>query len=72
MAGSLVAPFLTSPQIPGSVAAATLAQGGHSVLVLEKGKYYHARDLRNTEEQSFDEMYERGATLVTEDTGMAV
>ena len=56
----------------GSVAAAVLSQAGHQVLVLEKGQYLRSEAITGTEEQGFDQMYERGATVVTEDSGVAV
>ena len=58
----------------GSVAAAnlTLNNPGLKVMVVEKADYYSFRNMPNDEAHSFENMYERGAALVTEDTGIAL
>ena len=55
----------------GGVMAATLSKS-NKVLVLEKGEYLSYENMNGTEAQGFDQMYERGATMVTEDTGISV
>ena len=56
----------------GSVVTAELAVAGLRVLVLEKGSYRPRAALRAEENDAFDHMYERGALLQTEDTGISV
>jgi choline dehydrogenase-like flavoprotein len=55
----------------GSVMAALLSKS-QKVLLLEKSKYYTYDEIDGTEEQGFDKLYERGGTVLTEDTGIAV
>jgi choline dehydrogenase-like flavoprotein len=54
----------------GSVMASALSQG-KSVLVLEKGGYTPPSEMSGTEGEAFDQMYERGGALAT-DEGLAV
>ncbi|GAA5798790.1 hypothetical protein HPULCUR_004196 [Helicostylum pulchrum] len=50
----------------GGVVAAELAQAGFSVLVIEKGKYYHQSEIVQQEEVAYRNMYDSGsATLST-------
>lgn len=46
----------------GGVAAAELASAGYSVLVIEKGKYYHQDDMVLEEEKCYENMYDGGAS----------
>lgn len=56
----------------GSIVAAKLAAAGANVLVLEKGTYYKRSDLRGSEAEGFNNLYEAGATTATEDSGISV
>mmetsp|Transcript_79239 Transcript_79239/g.164467 ORF Transcript_79239/g.164467 Transcript_79239/m.164467 type:complete len:730 (+) Transcript_79239:158-2347(+) len=56
----------------GSVTAAECAKAGKRVLLLEKGPYLRNEELPTTEGAAFDQLYERGGMLSTEDTGIAV
>jgi len=55
----------------GGVIAATMAQAGHKVLVLEKGTYYPAEEMAGKEGEAFSTMYEGGGVVIT-DTGLTV
>jgi len=55
----------------GSVVAAELAQAGHSVLLLEKGRYWMRSELSGEELQGFS-MMDRAGTMYTEDMRMAI
>ncbi|RIA99780.1 hypothetical protein C1645_718038 [Glomus cerebriforme] len=50
----------------GGVVAAELAKAGNSVLVLEKGKYYHQNDLTTKATDGFDNLFEMKGTLASE------
>mmetsp|Transcript_101273 Transcript_101273/g.179956 ORF Transcript_101273/g.179956 Transcript_101273/m.179956 type:complete len:718 (-) Transcript_101273:86-2239(-) len=56
----------------GSVVAAELAQAGRRVLVLEKGRYLQRKEMTSQEGDAFDQMYERGGLVTTDDTGVGV
>ncbi|KAI8883459.1 long-chain fatty alcohol dehydrogenase [Backusella circina FSU 941] len=56
----------------GGVAAAELSAAGHSVLVIEKGKYYHNSDLVNEEEVGYDNLYDKGTSTSTVDGSISV
>lgn len=55
----------------GSVVAAELAEAGRRVLVLEKARYRQRAEVSGVEGDAFDQLYERGGMVSTEDTGMA-
>lgn len=46
----------------GGVAAAELAKAGHTVLVIEKGKYYHQDEMELEEEKCYGNMYDGGTS----------
>ncbi|KAL9552813.1 hypothetical protein MBANPS3_003586 [Mucor bainieri] len=52
----------------GGVAAAELAKAGYSVLVIEKGKYYHQSEMVHEEETCYANMYD-GGTSTTSTSG---
>ncbi|KAK4511725.1 GTPase activating protein [Mucor velutinosus] len=52
----------------GGVAAAELAKAGYSVLVIEKGKYYHQSEMAHEEETCYTNMYD-GGTSTTSTSG---
>ena len=56
----------------GGVVAAELAKEGYHVILLEKAKYMHPTDLPLTEMSSFDLLYERKGTLMSEDGGLRI
>ncbi|GAQ81623.1 Fatty alcohol oxidase [Klebsormidium nitens] len=56
----------------GGVVAGRLAQGGHKVLVLEKGHYLARNDLPLTELPTLEAMYEKGGLFGTVDGGVAL
>ncbi|KAI7905336.1 uncharacterized protein BX663DRAFT_502483 [Cokeromyces recurvatus] len=50
----------------GGVAAAELAKAGYTVLVIEKGRYFHQSEIVQAEEECYKNMYDTGtATLST-------
>ncbi|CEP11230.1 hypothetical protein [Parasitella parasitica] len=49
----------------GGVAAAELARAGYSVLVIEKGKYYHQSEMVHEEEHCHTNMYDGGAPIAS-------
>ncbi|KAK9318246.1 hypothetical protein V1524DRAFT_405111 [Lipomyces starkeyi] len=52
------------------VVAARLSSQGFSVLVIEKGNYYHQEELTFSEHEGLKHMYEAGGVLQTEDGGV--
>ena len=56
----------------GGVAAATLANAGYSVLVLEKGPYVSPFDMSNIESEMFGQLYEQSSLLTTEDGNVMI
>jgi choline dehydrogenase-like flavoprotein len=56
----------------GGVTAAQLSAAGNSVLVIEKGKYYHNSDLVNEEEVGYDNLYDKGTSTSTVDGSISV
>ncbi|KAI8149011.1 hypothetical protein BJV82DRAFT_590367 [Fennellomyces sp. T-0311] len=50
----------------GGVCAAELAQAGQSVLVIEKGVYYHESEFQWGEQDGLNNLLERGGLLVSE------
>jgi len=55
----------------GGVLAAVLAQAGHQVLVLEKGRYYRSETFPSEEAQAFEKLYDSGGAILT-DSGISV
>ncbi|KAI8378838.1 hypothetical protein EDC96DRAFT_493371 [Choanephora cucurbitarum] len=49
----------------GGVAAAELATAGYSVLVIERGKYYHHSELMQCEDNDFQKMYDSSGMVPT-------
>jgi hypothetical protein len=47
----------------GGVAAAELANAGYSVLVIEKGKYFHQSEMIHEEQLSYANMYDAGTSM---------
>ena len=45
---------------------------GLKIVVIEKAEYLTWQDMEGTEEHGFNNMYEKGGVLITEDTGIAV
>ncbi|KAI8332389.1 hypothetical protein BC941DRAFT_381414 [Chlamydoabsidia padenii] len=56
----------------GGVAAAELARAGKSVLVIEKGTYYHESDMAMVEGDAFNNLYEAGGFFSTTDGNISV
>ncbi|KAI8390932.1 uncharacterized protein BYT42DRAFT_526121 [Radiomyces spectabilis] len=56
----------------GGVCAGRLAQAGKSVLVIEKGKYYHHSEYDLQETTGFDDLYENRGLLTTGDGSVLV
>ncbi|ANB13266.1 hypothetical protein AWJ20_1550 [Sugiyamaella lignohabitans] len=56
----------------GGVAANRLAHQGYSVLVLEKGTYYHETEFNFNEDDGHANLYEQGGALITDDGSMLV
>ncbi|KAI9310726.1 hypothetical protein BX666DRAFT_2144740 [Dichotomocladium elegans] len=56
----------------GGVCAAKLAEAGYSVLVIEKSKYYHESEIELSESFAFQNFFEQGGDLGTEDNLMVV
>lgn len=56
----------------GGVVAGKLAQAGHKVLVVEKGKYFAGGDLSLIEGPSMEQMYARGGLLATADNKVSI
>lgn len=56
----------------GGVVASVLAEAGHKVVVLEKGGYFSEADFTRRESHGYRTLYENGAMLTTEDSGIAV
>lgn len=56
----------------GGVVASVIAQAGHKVIVLEKGGYFDEADFTRREFDGYNVLYENGAMLTTEDSGIAV
>ncbi|GAB4522884.1 MAG: GMC family oxidoreductase [Anaerolineae bacterium] len=56
----------------GGVVAGELAQAGYDVMVIEKGDYYSDSDFDNSEFHSMDAMYEKHASMVTNDGVMLI
>ena len=52
--------------------AAELAKEGYHVILLEKALYTHPNDLPLSELSSFELLYERKGTLMTEDGGLRI
>ncbi|KAI8355157.1 hypothetical protein BD560DRAFT_407337 [Blakeslea trispora] len=50
----------------GGVAAAMLSKQGLSVLVVEKGKYYHQSEMVPFEEDAYSNMYDTGSSVSSE------
>lgn len=53
----------------GGVAAAELSLAGHSVLVIEKGRYYHQSEMVIEEEKAYINMYDGGGSPFTAENG---
>ncbi|KAI8070938.1 hypothetical protein BC940DRAFT_253231 [Gongronella butleri] len=51
----------------GGVVACELAKAGKSVLVIEKGTYYHENDLQINESDAYKRMYEQGGFFTSAD-----
>ncbi|CAI2175978.1 2278_t:CDS:2 [Funneliformis geosporum] len=56
----------------GGVIAAELAKAGNSVLILEKGKYYHQSELTMRANDGLKNLYERKGVMISEDDSIAV
>ncbi|EIE19802.1 FAD/NAD(P)-binding domain-containing protein, partial [Coccomyxa subellipsoidea C-169] len=56
----------------GGVTAALLSEAGAKVVVLEKGRFTPAAELPLRERQSFEEMYEMGSLMTTQDAGVNI
>ncbi|KAI9302014.1 hypothetical protein BJ944DRAFT_270587, partial [Cunninghamella echinulata] len=56
----------------GGVAAHELAAAGKSVLVIEKGNYYHETDFDLCEAKAFENMYEKGTVFPSTDGSLGV
>lgn len=54
------------------VVASRLTRAGYSVLVLEKGKYFHQEELQFNEDTGYANLYESGGSMITEDGSMLV
>ncbi|KAI8098251.1 GMC oxidoreductase-domain-containing protein [Gilbertella persicaria] len=49
----------------GGVVAAELSKAGYSVLVIEKGKYYHQSEMVPNEEEAYKNMYDTGTAMTS-------
>jgi len=56
----------------GGVSAATLANAGYSVLVLEKGPFLSPHEMTNLESDMFDQLYEQSSLLTTNDGNVMI
>ena len=56
----------------GSVAAATLAQKGYQVLVLEEGGYFTSERFRMLESECYPHLYQESAQRTTEDLSVSI
>jgi len=56
----------------GGVVAAQLSQAGYKVIVLEKGQYFKDHEMSQIEREAVDSMYERGASMAAEDSGILI
>ncbi|KAJ3104461.1 hypothetical protein HDU97_009246 [Phlyctochytrium planicorne] len=56
----------------GGVVAAELSAAGHKVIVLEKAIYRHHTELTNNELESFNNFYESGAAMASENSAMQI
>ncbi len=56
----------------GAVAAATLAQAGQRVLIVEKGSYHPEHTLSTVESDAYEKLYENAGVLTTKDLGLVV
>ncbi|KAK9467526.1 hypothetical protein V1512DRAFT_138829 [Lipomyces arxii] len=56
----------------GGVAAARLAENGFSVLVLEKGKYYHQEELHFSEGEGLQNLYENCGVVNSDDQSVLI
>jgi choline dehydrogenase-like flavoprotein len=56
----------------GAVAAATLAQAGLGVVVLEEGGYFTKERFRQREDEAYPYLYQEGATRTTKDSAITI
>lgn len=52
--------------------ASQLAQAGKSVLVIEKGRYYHENDFIHTEQDGYENLYEHGGFAPSLDGSISI
>lgn len=56
----------------GGVSAATLANAGYKVIILEKGPFVSPYDMTNLESDMFDQLYEQSSLLTTDDGNVMI
>ena len=56
----------------GGVSAATLANAGYKVIILEKGPFVSPYNMTNLESEMFDQLYEQSSLLTTDDGNVMI